>query len=104
MTDLLNVKKVKLKATHKLKRFARFLGGDMSETVHYFIDMVTGEPMESNKEPNKSFMAKGFHVCDHEEEFLVVDHPNPISRDEYNKIKELFEELPEERESRKGVF
>lgn len=85
--------KVILKSTKTLKKFARYLGGDMSETIHYFIDMFTKEPLESTEEPDKSFMAKGFHATDHGEEFLVVDHPNPISRDEYERIKALFTEV-----------
>jgi len=74
----------------------------MSETVHYFVDMFTKEVMERNEDTNKNFIVKGFHVLDHGEEFLVVDHPNPISRQEYEAVKDLFDNV-EEKVSRKGV-
>ena len=35
---------------------------------------------------------KSFWWEDHEQEFLVVDHPNPISREEYERLKPLFTE------------
>lgn len=35
---------------------------------------------------------KTFWWEDHGQEYLVVDHPNPISRDEYDRLKILFKE------------
>lgn len=35
----------------------------------------------------------GFWWCDHGQEYLVVDHPNPISRESYEGVKIFFEEL-----------
>lgn len=97
------LKKVKLKAVNELRKFARYLGGDMSEDVHYFIRMSSGDLIENEKEPTGSFHAIGFHVLDHGEEFLVVDHPNPISKQQYDTYRALFEEQDENR-SMKGVF
>jgi len=99
----LNARKVKLKTANALKRFARYLGGDMSESVTYFIEMGTNRPMENNESPQNSFHAKSFHALEHGEEFLVVDHPNPISKQEYETFKDLFEIVEEERRSHKGV-
>lgn len=95
------LQKVKLKTISELKKFARHLGGDMSETLHYFIKF-DGKPIKNTEEPNTSFHAVGFHVLDHGEEFLVVDHPNPISKQQYDAYRELFKEEDENR-SMKGV-
>ena len=38
---------------------------------------------------------KGFHCLDHGEEFLVVDHPHPISKQQYEMIKIFFKEKEE---------
>ena len=84
--------KVVAKSINKLKKYARHLGGDMSETLHYFIRMDNGELLERGENPDTSFTAKGLHVLEHGEEFLVVDRPNPISKQEYEQIKVLFEE------------
>jgi hypothetical protein len=103
-----SVKKVRLKTSNLLKRFARYFGRDMSESVTYFIDIKTGKPIENRINPDTSIFVSSFHVLQHGEEFLVVDHPNPISKDEYEKMKELFSESPSdtvnERGSFKGVF
>lgn len=37
-------------------------------------------------------VVKTFWYDDHGKEFLVVDHPNPISKDEYDRLKILFNE------------
>ena len=100
---LLNAKKVKLKTANMLKRFARYLGGDMSESVTYFVEMGTNRPMENTEDPQVDFHAHTFHVLDHGEEFLVVDHPNPISKQQYELMKNLFDTVDEGRGSYKGV-
>lgn len=99
---IIDTKKVRLKSLNSLRRFARFLGGDMSETVHYFVDMFTKEVLERDEDTDKNIIVKGFHVLDHGKEFLVVDHPNPISREEYEAIKDLFDNI-EVKASHKGV-
>jgi len=99
----LNAKKVKLKTASALKRFARYLGGDMSESVTYFVEMSTNRPMDRTEDPDVSFHARSFHVLEHGEEFMVVDHPNPISRQEYETFKDLFEIVEPVERSHKGV-
>ena len=99
------VKSVKLKSLEKLKPFARHLGGDQNGSLHYFVRMGTKEPISNLEEPNcidGAFMASGYHVLEHGKEFLVVDHPNLISKREYEMLQELFEETEEDR-SMKGV-
>ena len=95
------LKKVRMKTISQLKRFARHLGGDMSEDIYYFAKS-TGNLIENIDDGYKNFNAVGFHALDHGTEFLVVDHPNPISKQQYEAFRELFTEEDENR-SMKGV-
>lgn len=99
------MKKVKLKTKKQLKKFAKYMGGETSETLYYIIDLKSGKPVESEPKEDGAYVAKAFNAVNHGEEFLVVDHPNPISRQEYDLIKELFEEQEKSEDvSYNGVF
>jgi len=85
--------KVKSKTLKELKKYARHLGGDMNETLHYFIRASDGSLLKTLDSPECTFTAIGLHVLNHNEEFLVVDHPNPISKYEYESTKILYKEI-----------
>lgn len=95
--------KVKLKSLKKLKKFAMNNGGDMCETLKYVIK-PNGELVENMTDLNKlgSFHTVFKHVLENGEEFLVVDHPNIITKREYEMSKVLYETESEEI-SMKGV-
>ena len=64
----------------------------MSESVTYFTKMSDGKLIPLEEHLKASFNAKSFHVLDHGKEFLVVDHPNIITKREYEAMQDLFEE------------
>ena len=78
--------KVRMKSMAELKKKVR--AGEI-ELVHV---SDSGEWMSYGvgKQP---MTVKGFWWEDHEQEFLVVDHPNIISKDEYERLKPLFENV-----------
>ena len=82
--------KVKLKPLDTLREYGRSLGGDMSEDLSYFIKF-DGKLLKSNEQPTGGFTCFTKHVLENGEEFLVVDHPNIITKREYEASKILYE-------------
>jgi len=80
--------KVKLKSVKQFKKMVRnkeieCLGcTDSGEITHYG---TKGNPSH----------VMSIWWDQHEEEYLIVDHPNPISRESYKARKIFFEELEE---------
>ena len=86
------VKKVKPNAK-MIKKYALPIGkGDMDEHIYVAVDFQ-GNPIEPKELDRHSFTVKAFHCLELEEEFLVVDHINPIAKDEYDRFKMFFGEL-----------
>jgi hypothetical protein len=85
------MKKVKLKKEKDLIEHIDFTSGS-GEMFRLRVKKSVGMSVYRN-----------FHCSDFGQEYLVVDHPNPISNDEYKLIKELFEEI-EDNPSFNGVF
>lgn len=96
--------KVKLKSLDKLRNFARHTGGDMSETLGYYVRFDGSLiPNDATLNDESGFHAVFKHVLENGEEVLVVDHPNIITKREYEQTKELYEKVEENR-STKGVY
>jgi hypothetical protein len=85
------MKKVKLKSGKDLKKHID-LTSDSGEMIRLRVKKSEGVSIYRN-----------FHSGDFGKEYLVVDHPNPISKDEYELIKELFEDK-KDKSSYNGVF
>ena len=75
-----------------VKKYWFHLGGDFSETMGIAIDHL-GNPITYAEFVNKGGSVKPIHVLDLGEEFLGVNHDNPIPKKEYEGFKELFEEI-----------
>ena len=84
--------KVIMKSLRQLRKYGRNLGGDMNESLTYFIRMSDGSLIKTSENADESFIAVSKDVRDNGEEFLVVDHPNPISKREYEATKVLYKE------------
>jgi hypothetical protein len=89
---------MKVKLNKELvKKFMFAVGGDMSETCAIAVDNK-GDPI-AYKDLNKAnyFRTMTFHVLElaDQEEFLVVNHRNPISQDHYDGFKKLYQEIEE---------
>ena len=96
------LKKVRMKTVNQLKRFIRRIDDmDKVGNINYFVDF-NGELIENTNNTIHNFSVVKFAVSDHGKEFLVVDHPNPISRQDYEASKGMFIEEDENR-SMKGV-
>ena len=94
--------KVKLKKGLLEKYGFSMDGGDFDETQYIAIDTITGKPIKYKDLSNHSnFMVSPFSVGDGEIEFLVVDHPKPISKEYYYRIKPIFEEVKDGKKSKK---
>jgi len=83
----MKTKKVKMKSMDSLKPYRQHMPGqgEMDENTYYAIGMVDGKLIKTHKTMNQvggSVVVKRVHWCDHGQEFLVVDHPNPISKSE----------------------
>ena len=65
-----------------------------------------GELIKEDDLHSSSVRFRAIERCysDHGQEFLVVDHPRVISREEYEKTKSLYSEEVEEVSSYNGVF
>lgn len=105
MKKMIEAFTVKLKELKDLKKFARHFGGDMSESMAYVIRHDNGELVDRNANLNDigSFTHTVKHVLENGQEFLVVDHPNVISKADYERTKALYEEVNEDNYSMKGV-
>lgn len=81
----MDTKKVKMKSEKEFKEMVKngdlkFLSSsDSGEVSHYG---TATSPMH--------VMGVWWH--DHDEEYLVVDHPNPISKESYERMKIMFKE------------
>lgn len=75
-----------------LKKYGFHVGGDMSESlgiaVDFFGKILTKEEMKST-----SCKIMTFHVCDEELEFLVIDHKNPLPKEQYDDFSQIFENI-----------
>lgn len=94
--------KVKSKTIDELKKYAFPVDrGDMDENMYYCL-RFNGELIERKRKLDftktkindieGSFTFKPFHWSEHDTEFLVIDHPNIITKDEYERMKDLFTE------------
>lgn len=81
--------KVKLKKD-MVKKYWFHLGGDMSETMGIAVNH-NGEPITYLEFQKSGGTVKPIHVLELEEQFLVVDHINPIPKREYEHFKDFFE-------------
>ena len=98
---------VKLKSNKELQKYARHLGGDMSETVGYYIRFDgTLIPADADLNKEGGFYCFPKHVLDHGQEFLVIDNENTLSTREYNSSKALYDDVLGESAtySAKGVY
>jgi len=90
------MKKVRTKTIEDLKPYSQPLPrGDMDENQYYCVLMGNKELVKSKFSLNdvgNAFTIKPLHWAEHDAEFLVVDHPNPISKKEYEHLKSLFVE------------
>lgn len=97
---------VKLKELNELREFGRHLGGDFSETLGYYIRMSDGSLIPNDADLNEEggFHCFPKHILDNGQEYLVIDHPNIITKREYDTAKALYDEVDEEENrSMKGV-
>lgn len=83
---------MKIKLNKELvKKYWFHLGGDMSETMGLAVDH-SGNPITYSEFLQRGGSVKPIHVLQLEEEFLVVDHTNPLPVSEYSHWKKFFEE------------
>lgn len=84
--------KVKLKTLKKLRKYGKCVGGDMSTVLEYKIDFNGNLiPLDADLDELGGFNMVYKDVLENGEEFLVVDHPNIITKDEYERTKCLYE-------------
>ena len=86
---------MKVKLNKELvKKYWFHLGGDMSETMGIAVDHL-GNPLTYSEFLHHEGMTsvKPIHVLKLEEEFLVVDHVNPIPKNEHGLFSKFFEEI-----------
>jgi len=81
--------KVRLNQT-KVKQYCFPLGGDFSETMGIAVDFQ-GHPITFDQFKEKGGTLKPLHPLDLKEEFIIIDHPNPITKSEYDQFKLYFE-------------
>lgn len=85
---------MKVKLNKELvKKYWFHLGGDMSETMGIAVDHL-GNPLTYSEFLQHKGMTsvKPIHVLELEKEFLVVDHVNPIPKNEHERFSKFFEE------------
>jgi hypothetical protein len=77
-----------------VKKYRFHLGVDMSETMGIAVDHL-GNPLTYAEFLQYKGMTsvKPIHVLQLEEEFLVVDHINPIPKNEHERFSQFFEEI-----------
>lgn len=90
---MVGIQKARLKTGKELKEMHRageihLGGGDTGETVIISMPWGNKRPFDYKKD---SSIHKRFESGDLGEEFLIVDHPNVITRQEYGCIKRLFD-------------
>ena len=83
--------RVKLKK-EMVKKYWFHLGGDFSETMGVATDHF-GNPITDTEFMDKGGTVKPIHVLELEDEYLVVDHGNPMPKKEYDHFKDFFEEV-----------
>ena len=93
--------KVKLK-TELVKKFQFPVGGDMSESIGVAVSHQ-GQPISYQEFCEVGGTVKPFHALELEEEFLVVDHQNPVPKYEYEKFEQFFTPLNEDQGKSKGL-
>ena len=64
----------------------------MSETMGIAINHL-GEPITYAEFKRSGGSVKPIHVLELDEEFLVVDHRNPLPKKEYDGFKAFFKEV-----------
>ena len=87
---------MKVKLNKKLvKEFGFGIGGDMSESIAVAVDGKGA--LVKYKDINKTGFIRTlvFEAMDLEtdNEFLVVDHSSPISKDDYEAFKVIYDEV-----------
>ena len=83
---------MKVKLNKELvKKYWFHLGGDMSETMGIAVDHL-GNLMTYAEFLQRGGSVKPIHVLELDDEFLVVDHTNPIPKNEYIHFKKFFKE------------
>ena len=89
--------KIKLKTKKLLRKYGRHVGGDMSTTLEYRIDFNGNLiPTEVDCDELGGFHVVYKDVLENGEEFLVVDHPNIITKQEYEMSKSLYDVIEED--------
>jgi len=84
---------MKVKLNKQLvKKYWFALGGDMSETMGIAINHK-GEPITYAEFLTSGGSVKPIHCLELEEDYLVVDHINPLPKYEYEGFKAFFEEI-----------
>ena len=96
-----------------VKKYWFHLGGDLSETMGIAVDHA-GNPITYAEFLDKGGTIKPICVLELEEEFLVVDHANPIPKREADQFtdffnvsdqdNEAFEEWMKKEDRHDGVF
>lgn len=97
------LKKVKMKTRGELRLSIR--RDDKFAHMSTVLISPQGELLQRNEEA-EDYTSVFIDYDEFGEEFLVVDHPNVISKAEYEFKKSLFDDVLEEKEeySFKGVF
>ena len=75
-----------------LKKFSFSIGGDMSESIAIAVDH-DGNPITYTEFLKDGGVIKPIHVLGLKDEFLVVNHDNPINKGEYELFKIFFEKV-----------
>jgi hypothetical protein len=75
-----------------INKYSFHLGGDTSETLGIAVDH-SGKPITYLQFQKSGGTIKPLRVLELEEEFLVVDHVNPMPKREYIHFKKFFEEI-----------
>jgi len=82
--------KVKLNK-EMVKKYRFHFGGDMSESFAIAVDH-SGNPITYKEFMEKGGTIKVFNNLQVDEEFLVVNHNNPITKNEHAHFKSFFME------------
>jgi hypothetical protein len=83
--------KVKLNI-EMVKKYWFNLGGDMSETMGIAVDHF-GNPLTYAEFLQRGGSIKPIHVLSLEDEFLVINHDNPLPQKEYTHFSHFFSVL-----------
>jgi len=75
--------------TKLIKQYWFSLGGDMSETMGIAVNHE-GEVITYEEFKKIGGSVKPIHVLELEDEFLVVNHDNPISNREYETFHNIY--------------